>query len=80
MWGRIAQQIDVSHGLLGLSEFLCLLWDPGTVRTCDFIHKIVIKVVIPVLECPHILAWHQEGQDEPYQELGCREKGEGWEL
>lgn len=27
------------------------------------IHKIVIKVVTPALECPsHILAWHQEGQ------------------
>jgi hypothetical protein len=36
VWGRVAQQIDVSHGLLGLSEFLCLPWDPGTVRTCDF--------------------------------------------
>lgn len=37
--GRIAQQIDVPCGLLGLSQFSCLLWDPGTVRTCDFTYS-----------------------------------------
>ena len=30
-----------------------------------YIHKIVIKVVMHALECPHILAWHPEGQGEP---------------